>query len=150
MAKQELDPLREEALRRYRIIVPLLAEGRAESEKRPIRRMICQQEDISPRTLRRYVGAFREGGLAARGPAERRDKGSCKTIPPEALKLAARLRQELPGRSAERIQQLLASEGFQVSRSTLERHLRQQGLSPRELQAEPKRVASRRFNRVGR
>lgn len=150
MTKQELDHLREEALRRYRIIVPLLEEGLAESEKRPIRRMICQQEDISPRTLRRYVDAFRKGGFDALLPAERRDKGSCKTIPPEALKLATQLRQELPGRSAERICQLLASEGFQVARSTLERHLRQQGLSPRELQTEQKQVVSRRFNRVGR
>ena len=150
MTKQELDPLREEALRRYRIIVPLLEEGLVESEKRPIRRMICQQEDISPRTLRRYLAAFREGGFDALLPAQRRDKGSCKTIPSQALKMAAELRQELPGRSAERVQQILASEGYNVARSTLERQLRQQGLSGREIKAEQKQVASRRFNRVGR
>src|SRR3989304_1722121 len=132
MTKQELDHLREEALRRYRIIVPLLEEGLAESEKRPIRRMTCQQEDISPRTLRRYVAAFREGGFDALLPAERRDKGSCKTIPPEALKLAAELRQELPGRSAERVQQILASEGLQVSRLTLERYQNKKAVGPRE------------------
>jgi transposase InsO family protein len=150
MRKQELDQLREEALRRYRIIAPLLDEGLSESEKRNIRWLICEQEGISSRTLRRYVAAFKQGGFDALLPRERKDKGTCKAIPPEALKLAAELRQELPSRSAERIQRLLASEGYSVARSTLERHLRQQGLSGREIKAERKQVASRRFNRQGR
>lgn len=64
--------------------------------------------------------------------------------------MAAELRQELPDRSAQRIQQLLASEGYRVARSTLERHLRQQGLSGREIKAAQKQVSSRRFNRQGR
>lgn len=153
MRKEELDEGREEALRRYRIIAPLLEEGLAECEKSSIRRLICDQESLSDRTLRRYVAAFKKGGFDALLPRERQDKGSCKTIPPEALKLAAELRQELPARSAERIQQLLDSEGYVVARSTLERHLRQQGLSGREITAEQKsasRGPSRRFNRVGR
>lgn len=150
MRREELDPGREEGLRRYRIIAPLLEEGLAESEKRQMRRLICRREGISRRTLRRYVAAFKHHGFDGLLPGERKDKGSCKAIPPEALKLAAELRQELPGRSAERIQQLLASEGFTVARSTLERHLRQQGLSAREIKAEQKQVASRRFNRQGR
>ena len=150
MRKQELDQLREEALRRYRIIVPLLEEGLSESEKRSIRRLIRSQEGISDRTLRRYVAAFKQGGFDALLPRERRDKGSCKAIPAEVLEMAAELRQELPGRSAERIQQVLASEGYRVARSTLERHLRHRGLSGREIKAEQKQVASRRFNRQGR
>lgn len=150
MRKQELDQLREEALRRYRIIAPLLEEGLAECEKRQIRRLIRSREGISGRTLRRYVAAFKQSGFDALLPRERKDKGSCKAISAEALELAAELRQELPGRSAERIQQILASEGYSVTRSTLERHLRQQGLSGREVKAEQKQVASRRFNRKGR
>ncbi len=150
MEKQGLDRLREEGLRRYRIIAPLLEDGLSESEKRTIRRLIRSQEGVSGRTLRRYVGAFKRGGFDALLPNERRDKGSCKAIPSQALELAVELRRELPGRSAERIQQLLASEGYSVARSTLERHLRQQGLSGREIRAERKQVASRRFNRVGR
>jgi putative transposase len=148
--KQELDQLREEGLRRYGIIAPLLQEGLTEGEKRHIRRLICSREGLSERTLRRYVAAFRRGGFDALLPRERKDKGSCKAIPPQALELAAELRRELPGRSAERIRQLLASEGYTVARSTLERHLRQRGLSSREIKAEQKQVASRRFNRVGR
>jgi putative transposase len=148
--KQGLDRLREEGLRRYRIIAPLLEEGLAECEKRHIRRFIRNREGLSERTLRRYVADFKRGGFEALLPRERKDKGSCKAIPPQALGLAAELRRELPGRSAERIQQLLASEGYSIARSTLERHLRQQGLSGREIKAEQKQVASRRFNRVGR
>jgi len=148
--KQELDQLREEGLRRYRIIAPLLEEGLAESEKRSIRQLILSQEGVSSRALRRYVAAFKQGGFDALVPKERKDKGSCRAIPPPALELAAELRRELPGRSAERIQQLLASEGYSVARSTLERHLRWQGLSSREIKAERKELASRRFNRKGR
>ena len=150
MRKQELDQLREEGLRRYRIIAPLLEEGLAESEKRSICRLIRSREGLSGRTLRRYVAAFKRGGFDTLLPRERKDKGSCKAISAEALEMAAELRRELPGRSAERIQQLLASEGYSVARSTLERHLRQQGLSGREIKVEQKQVASRRFNRVGR
>lgn len=150
MRKEELDPGREEALRRYRIIAPLLEEGLAECEKRHIRGLIRSQEGISSRTLRRYVAAFKQQGFEALLPGERRDKGSCKAIPAEALKLAAELRRELPGRSAERVRQILAAEGYSVARSTLERHLRRQGLSGREIKASQKQAASRRFNRQGR
>ncbi len=150
MKTQELDRFREEGLRRYRIIAPLLDENLVECEKRDIRRLVCACEGISGRTLRRYVAAFEKGGFEALVPNERSDKGSSKAIPAEALQIAAELRRELPARSAERIQQMLAGEGYRVARSTLERHLRQQGLSGKEIKAEQKQVASRRFNRVGR
>ncbi len=150
MKKEELDQGREEGLRRYRIIAPLLDESLAECEKRNIRWLICNQEGLSGRTLRRYVAAFKQRGFDALLPRERKDKGSCKAIPAEALKMAAELRQELPDRSAQRVQQLLAGEGYRVARSTLERQLRQQGLSGREIKAAQKQVASRRFNRQGR
>jgi putative transposase len=150
MQEKQLDPLREEGLRRYRIIVPLLDKSLSEGEKRPLRRLICTQEGISGRTLRRYVAAFKRQGFDGLVLRERQDKGTCKSISEEALKLAAQWRQEVPERSAERIQELLASEGYRVARSTLERHLRKQGLSGREIQAAQKQVASRRFNRVGR
>jgi putative transposase len=150
MRTQELDRFREEGLRRYRIIAPLLDENLAECEKRAIRRLVCDRESLSGRTLRRYVAAFKKGGFDALLPGERKDKGSSKAIAAEALKIAADLRRELPARSAERIQQLLADEGYRVARSTLERQMRKQGLSGKKIQAEQKQIASRRFNRVGR
>jgi putative transposase len=150
MKSQEIDRFREEGLRRYRIIAPLLDENLVECEKRDIRRLVCAREGISGRTLRRYVAAFEKEGFEALVPNERSDKGTSKAIPAEALQIAAEMRRELPARSAERIQQMLAGEGYTVARSTLERHLRQQGLSGKEIKADQKQVASRRFNRVGR
>ena len=132
------------------MIAPLLEEGLAENEKQSIRRLIQSREGLSARTLRRYVAAWRNGGFDALVPGMRKDKGCSRAIPAEALDLAASLRQELPGRSAERIRELLASEGYSVARSTLERQLRRRGLSGREIKAEQKGMASRRFNRVGR
>ncbi|MDP2953220.1 MAG: helix-turn-helix domain-containing protein, partial [Chloroflexota bacterium] len=150
MRKEELDDKREEGLRRYQIIAPLLAEDLTRAEKIQARRLIRSREGLSARTLRRHVAAFKRHGFDGLLPKDRRDKGSCKAIPPEALAMAAALRRELPERSAERIQQLLAAEGYSVARSTLERHLRRQGLSGRELKVEQKQVVGRRFNRVGR
>jgi putative transposase len=150
MNKTELDQAREEGLRRYQIIVPLLEEGLAECEKRQIRRLICDREGLSGRTLRRWVASFKVQGFDGLLPRDRKDKGSCKAIPAEALKIAADLRKDLPARSAQRVQQLLAAEGYKVARSTLERQLRLQGLSGREIKANQKQVVSRRFNRQGR
>ena len=150
MNKTELDQGREEGLRRYQIIVPLLEEGLAECEKRQIRRLICDRDGLSGRTLRRWVAVFKKQGFDGLLPRERKDKGSCKAIPAEALEIAAELRKELPARSAQRVQQLLAAEGYKVARSTLERQLRLQGLSGREIKAAQKQVVSRRFNRQGR
>mgnify|MGYP005843417205 CR=1 FL=1 len=150
MKNQELDDRREEALRRYQLIAPLLDEGSPEWEKQNARWLLRCQGEVSERTLRRYVAAFKQGGFDALLPKERKDKGLSKAISPEALELAAQYRRELPGRSAERIQQLLRQQGHVVARSTLERHLRQQGLSGREIKVQQKQVASRRFNRQGR
>lgn len=150
MKNQELDERREEALRRYRIIAPLLDEGTSEWEKKNVRWLIRTHEGISERTLRRYVAAFKEGGFDALIPKERKDKGECKAISAEAIALATELRKELPERSAERIQQLLQKQGHKVARSTLERHLRQQGYSGKELKQKHAQSVSRRFNRVGR
>jgi putative transposase len=150
MSKADLDQPREAGLRRYRIISPLLEEGLAECEKRLWRRCICEREGLSERTLRRYLADFRRGGFDSLVPTWRKDKGASKAIPEEALQLAAKLRQELPSRSAERLRQLLAAEGYRVARSTLERQLRRLGLSGREIKVTQKTLAGRRFQRVGR
>jgi putative transposase len=150
MKNQELDDRREEALRRYQLIAPLLDDGSPEWEKQNAKWLLRCQGEVSERTLRRYVAAFKQGGFDALIPKERKDKGISKAISPEALELAAQFRRELPGRSTERIQQLLKQQGHVVARSTLERHLRQLGLSGREIKAQQKQVTSRRFTRQGR
>src|SRR4030043_716705 len=102
MKEKKLDQGREEGLRRYRIIVPLLDESLAECEKRQIRRLICTQEGISERSLRRHVANYKHRGFDGLMLRERKDKGSCKSIPEEALKLAAHLRQEGPESRAQK------------------------------------------------
>ena len=138
----------EEGLRRYRLIAPLLEEGLTDIEKQNIRWVIRCKEDVSDRTIRRYVAQYKEGGFEALLPKERSDKGISKAIPPEALELAVKYRRELPSRSAECIQQLLRAEGFDVSRSTLDRHLRRLGAARKEIIKQ--QSSGRRFVREGR
>jgi transposase len=134
MRKEEFDGKIEEGLRRFRIIVPLLDDESGKCEQRKIRRRICDREGLSLRTLRRWVATYKQNGFNGLLTRERRDKGGSRAIKEEALKMAVELRRDLPNLSAERIQHILVSQGFKVARSTLERLLRQQGLSGRVLQ----------------
>jgi len=75
LKKQELDQRREEALRRYRIIAPLVEEKLSRKRKAQYPVADSQQEGMSSRTLRRYVAAFKKGGFDALLSRERKDKG---------------------------------------------------------------------------
>jgi transposase InsO family protein len=113
--------------------------------------MLLEREDISERTLRRWIASYRKNGFDGLLRRERKDKGEGKSIPKEALALAEQYRRELPRRSAGLICSLLEHEGYKVARSTLERHLRLKGLSGKQLAAEGKTgETARRFVRVGR
>lgn len=150
MKNTEIDWGREEALRRFSLIAPLLEEGIPGIEKARRRAIVLSERNVSERTLRRWLGAYRTGGFDALIPKERKDKGSCKAITPEILALAEECRKELPRRSAGLIRDWLKTQGYTVARSTLERHLRQNGLSGKELKAKAQSKASRRFVRIGR
>jgi putative transposase len=139
----------EEALRKYRLIAPLLEEGLSAYEKQNIRWVLRCQSQVSERTLRRYLAQYRQGGFDALLPKSRKDKGISKTITPEALAMAVKFKEELPSRSAERIQQLLRLEHIEVARSTLDRHLRLQGATKKVLQ-QKQGISGRRFVRSGR
>jgi hypothetical protein len=76
MIKEESDCKMEEGLRRYRVIAPLLMDGLLEWEKHHIRQLICSNEGISNRTLRRNLLAYKRGGFDALLPRNRKDKGS--------------------------------------------------------------------------
>jgi transposase len=147
--KKSWDEPRQEALQRYQLIAPLFEEGLSEGEKKTLRRMIRERTKISERTLRRYIQQYKQGGFDALYPKERKDKGSMKSITEEALNLAVEIRKELPSRSAERVQELLKDEGYNVKRSTLDRHLRQHGATVKAL-GKPIGVSGRRFVRSGR
>lgn len=146
-----IDTRREEALKRFGLIAPLLEEGISAVELAQRRCLLLEKEEISERTLRRWIASYKKEGFNGLVRYERNDKGTSKSISPEALKLAEQMRRELPRRSAGLICNLLEQEGYKVARSTLERHLRLKGLSGKQLTTEAKTGgATRRFVRVGR
>ena len=151
MTGKAIDTGREEALRRFGLISPLLEEGISAADLAQRRCALLEREEISERTLRRWLASYRKEGFNGLVRQERSDKGMSKSIPPEALELAGEIRRELPRRSASLICELLEREGHKVARSTLERHLRMKGLSGKQLVSEAKAGgATRRFVRIGR
>jgi transposase InsO family protein len=151
MKEKEKDAKRDKALNHFSIISPLLEEGISAAEMARRRCMLLEREGISERTLRRWIASYRKDGFKGLERRERNDKGVSKSISPEVLSLAGEMRRELPRRSAGLICELLDREGHRVSRSTLERQLREKGLSGRQLASEAKAGgATRRFVRVGR
>lgn len=145
----------EKALKRYEIIAPLLAPGLEEAEKRRIRREILDREQISERTLRRYLAAYREKSYNGLLPKTRSDAGELKVITEDILDRAAELKQELPARSIRRIIRILEGEGVvakgSIARSTLARHLLKMGFGSGDLKKiKLEGTAARRFVRKGR
>ena len=141
----------ETALKRHEMIAPLLMPGIEEAEKRRIRREIIDRENISERTLRRYIAAYRENSYDGLKPKVRDDIGSLKAIPQKVLDHAAELKQELPERSVRRIIRILEGEGIvpkgDISRSTLSRHLLNMGFGSADMKitkvmaSDPRRVS---------
>ena len=151
MNDKVIDTEREKALKRFALISPLLEEGISAAELAQRRCVLLERENISERTLRRWIASYRKEGFEGLARRERNDKGISKSISPEVLEMAGEMRRELPRRSAGLICELLEREGHKVARSTLERQLREKGLSRKQLASESKaRGATRRFQRVGR
>lgn len=151
MKEKVIDTKREEGMKRFALVAPLLEEGLSAAEVAKRRCVLLEKEEISERTLRRWIASYRKEGFKGLVPRERSDKGRSKSISSEALSLAEEMRRELPRRSAGLICELLEREGHKVARSTLERHLRMKGLSGKQLATEARSGrATRRFVRVGR
>lgn len=89
--------------------------------------------DVTPRTLWRWLGAYREGGLLALRPRARKDCGQLRAISTEVLEKAAKLRRENEDRPTKTIIDILERtqvvDKGELARSTLDRHLDQMGLS---------------------
>lgn len=145
----------EKALKRHEIIAPLLVPGLDDAEKRRIRREILDREQISDRTLRRYIASYRDKSYEGLLQKSRDDMGRIRAIPQDILDRAAELRQELPERSVRRIIRILEGEGVvkrgEISRSTLSRHLLNMGFGASELKKEKiTGNAARRFQKSSR
>jgi putative transposase len=140
MADAEERRLKIAALR-YRIIAEAAessGEGVSEAIKKAATRSFPDPDgqeliEVTPRTLWRWLAAYRDGGLLALRPKARSDRGLLRAIPQEALEDAARLRRENENRPTKTIIDILertheVNKG-QVARSTLDRHLDKMGLS---------------------
>ena len=148
-----IDSKNEIALRKFEQIAPLLNSNMSAGEKRRIRQNILFETGWAERTLRRYLSGYRNDSLNALKPKTRKDKNSLRKISQEILTAANELRREEPKRSADRIIAILISEDLikkgEISRSTLNRHLKRIGASAKEITA-CRQPTGRRFVRVGR
>ena len=95
------------------MILPLLDENLDPASAHELRISIAEKNDISERTVRRYVSTYREKGFDGLKPAERTyySKDNKPENYDELLEDAIQLRREVPRRSVEQIILILESEG---------------------------------------
>lgn len=148
----------EEALRRFRIIAPLLDEGLDDAKKLQLRKKIAENNDISLRSVYRYEKAYLEGQFAGLKPAARQ-KHRVQNLPQDydvILEDAIQLRKEVPGRSVNQIITILELEGKAapgvLKRSTLERHLYNAGFGSEQMKAyrDARESSSKRYCKPNR
>lgn len=83
---------------RMSMIAPLLSQNMDSRRVEQLRQEICERNQISQRTLERYLCAYLNGGFEALKPQSRSSQSNYK-IPQELLDEAIQLRRELPSRS---------------------------------------------------
>lgn len=153
------------ALFRYGIIAPLLARDLERAERDVVRAEILaglhlwpgehERRPLGERTLRRWLGLYREGGFEALKPRARRDAYITRKVSPAVLDQAVALREAIPGRSVRQIIEILEGDGTlglapgQVKPSTLARHLRLRGKTRVALKATQQRPF-RRYEKAAR
>jgi transposase InsO family protein len=144
----------ETSTQRYEMIAPLLSDGLCAAEKRRLKAQIMEKENISDRTLRRYIEKYRKNKLQGLEPAGRPEAGTSKAIPETVLEQAIALKEELPERSVRSIIRILEGENVispdSISRSTLSHTLSARGYSAKQLRGAGNSKPARRFVRKGR
>jgi transposase InsO family protein len=99
---------------------------------------------VSVRTLRRQWWRLKKGGVTGLYRRRRSDRGQPRKKHADLLARAVALKKEQPRRSEEAINRILKRElGRGVPRSTLYRHLRQQGATRRKLGVSQEKVRCR-------
>ncbi|MCC6093630.1 MAG: DDE-type integrase/transposase/recombinase [Eubacterium sp.] len=140
------------ALQRFQMIAPLLDEDLDPSKKVSMRRSIAEQNELSDRTLKRYLLRYEIGGFDGLRPSER--TGNLSMLPDnyqELLNEAIQLKREVPVRSVNQIIFILESEGRVapgvLKRSTLQDHLYKAGFSRKQMKkyAEGRKSTTKRF-----
>jgi putative transposase len=127
------------ALFRYRIIAEVVAEPSRHRRQQLMAEIVKGRYDIpcsnrtqiGLRTLQRWVSDYQDHGLKGLEPQERRDAGQGYAIAPAVVEAAAKLRQEVPGRSIRTLIELLEMSRLvprgAVKRSTLAEALARAG-----------------------
>ena len=142
-----------EALKRFQMIAPFMAEDMDSAKKNQLREQAASQNNISVRTLYRYEKAYREKGFPGLKP-QNREKRRSQKLPENfdvLLEEAIQLKREVPKRSVEQIILILELENLVapgvLKRSTLERHLYKAGFGRRHLQMykDARESSSKRF-----
>ncbi len=143
----------QEALARFQLIAPLLAEDLDDAKRNHLRNRIAQEKNISVRTLYRYEKSYRENQFSGLKPKTRTRHLSQK-LPEnfeQILEQAIQLRKEVPERSISQIIYILELEGLVapgiLKRSTLERHIYRAGYGRNQMQMykDARNSSSKRF-----
>ncbi len=131
------DPAEAVALFRYHVVADALNPRLSPAERGAVVRQLAQQSHVPPdggdrvygrATLDRWVRAYREQGLDGLRPQARADIGVARRQP-ELLEEAARLRREIPARSAAQISAILqARHRVHVPERTLRQYFQRHGL----------------------
>jgi putative transposase len=141
------DEIEKVAMHRFAVIAEA-THARLSSTERGLRvRWIAERIHAHPdgseriysrTTIDRWLRAWRRDGLEGLRPRTRADAGTVRSHP-ELAEVAARLRIEVPARSAAQIADILAQRyGVHVSERTVRGQLRRRGLHRAALSAEPK------------
>ena len=148
----------EEALKRCRMIAPLLDGGLDEGKKRQLREEAAEKNGISKRSLYRYEAGYRSSGFEGLRPKSRTKK-RIQRLPENfdaVMEQAVQLKREVPKRSVRQIIKILELEGRAapgvLKQSAMQRRLYDAGLGKKQMKryAEKRAASSRRFCRAHR
>ena len=148
----------DEALRRFRLISPILDETLDPAKRLQIRKEIAEKSGITTRSLYRYEAAYRADGFTGLKPMNREQRRSF-ALPEnfdELVGEAIQLKREVPTRSVAQIILILEMEGLVapgiLKRSTLQRHLYDAGFGKKQMKkyTEARKSSSRRFCKAHR
>ena len=143
----------EEALRRFQMIAPLVADGVDSAKRVELRKEIALKYDVSERTIRRYETAYWSNAFEGLKPVSRLS-GEVKGPFPGFAKVldeAILLKREVPSRSVSQIIFILESEKVvepgKLNRSTLQRYLYRAGFGKKQMKkyTEAQNSSSKRF-----
>ena len=128
------------ALKRYVTIARRVEEDVPAGARMDLWRELAAEHGVTVRTLQRRYRRFQQMGSleGLMPPARRADAGSLRALAEEVLAAAVQLRREQPARSTQMLV-LLLEDRFpelkgRIARRTMDRHLRQLGMTRRRLQ----------------